>query len=140
MALTNATLRQPEAGPASAHVGHALEHLIAGALQEAGKQSDSTDGLHRDDLFTAAQSVIEAHFQDPAFDVTRLVRELSSTTRHVHAAFRTFGTTPRRQIEERRLAEFERLTPQILTLAQVAERSGFSSVRQYTRAVARRAN
>ncbi|WP_146116833.1 hypothetical protein [Microbacterium sp. MYb64] len=139
MALTNATLRHPEAAPASTHVGHALEHLIAGALEEAGTLSGTADAVHRDDLFTAAQGVIESRFRDPAFDVNRLARELSSTARHVHAAFRTFGTTPRRQIEERRIAEFERLTPQILTLTQVVERSGFSSIRQYTRAAARHA-
>jgi AraC-like DNA-binding protein len=136
MALTNARLTQPDAGPASAHIGHALEHLIAGALQEAGTLHNSADALHGDDLFTAAQSVIEANFRDPAFDVNRLARELSSTIRHLHAAFRTFGTTPRQQIQERRLAEFERLAPHILTLKQAVERSGFSSIRQYTRAIA----
>ncbi|VXC30066.1 conserved hypothetical protein [Microbacterium sp. 8M] len=140
MALTNATLTQSDTGPASAHIGHALEHLIAGALQEAGTLRNSADALHRDDLFTAAQTVIETHFRDPAFDVNQLARELSSTVRHVHRAFRTFGTTPRRQIQERRLAEFDRLAPQILTLKQAVERSGFTSVRQYARAVASQAD
>ena len=139
MALTNATLRQTETGIATPHTGHALEHLIAGALQETGTRPTESDSLHRDDLFTTGQAVIEAHFRDPAFDVNRLARELSSTPRHVYAAFSSFGTTPRQQIEQRRMAEFERLAPQILTIAQVVERSGFSSVRQYTRAAARQA-
>lgn len=139
ISMTNSTLNagSPTKVAAQSHFGMALEHLVAGALDETGTLPDETEAMHRDGLFTSAQLVIESHFRDPAFDVVRLARELLTSTRRVHAVFSAFGTTPRREIERRRLSEVERLTAQILTHSQVVGLAGFSSVRQYQRASAR---
>lgn len=139
MSLTNSTLNagSPTRTAAQSHFGMALEHLVAGALSERGTLPDETEAMHRDGLFTSAQLVIESHFRDPAFDVARLARELHTSARRVHTIFSALGTTPRREIERRRLSEVERLTAQILTPLQVIELAGFSSTRQYQRASAR---
>lgn len=137
--MTNAILNAgvPDTAAAQAHFGIALEHLVAGALEETGTLPDDAHAMHRDGLFTTAQLVIESHFRDPAFDVARLARELVASPSRVHSAFSAFGTTPRREIERRRVSEVDRLSAQILTASQVIERAGFTSIRQYKRAISR---
>jgi AraC-like DNA-binding protein len=117
------------------HLGVALEHLVAGALAEAG--STLPGSSHSDGLFMAAQLAIETGFRDPDFDVTQLAKELSVSVRGVHAVFSRFGTTPRKEIERRRVSEVDRLAGEVLTAAQVIELTGFTSLRQMNRALAR---
>ncbi|MEV7799578.1 hypothetical protein AB0O14_10840 [Microbacterium foliorum] len=57
----------------------------------------------------AAQVAIEAGFRDPGFDVPKLARELSVSVRTVHNTFTRFGSTPRREIERRRVSEVDRM-------------------------------
>ncbi|GGL36969.1 helix-turn-helix transcriptional regulator [Phycicoccus endophyticus] len=120
------------------HLGLSLEHLLAAVLDEADSCGSVGDSRHRDGLFMAAQAAIESYYQDPAFSVTRLARELAVSVRTVHETFRRLGTTPRREIERRRLSDAERLrSAEGLTAAQTAERAGFTSAKQLARALAR---
>ncbi len=138
--MTNSILNSPPPTTESArrHVGIALEHLVAGALDEAGSDELGSDSRHSDGLFMAAQLAIETHFRDPAFGVERLARELSVSARTVQTTFSRFGTTPRREIERRRVEEINRLPrTEALTAGQIAESSGFASTKQMNRALAR---
>lgn len=138
-AMTNSMLNTPAPSTASAqrHLGIALEHLIAGALEEAGSELGQ-DSRHRDGVFMAAQLAIEAHFRDPAFDVSQLAREVSVSARTLHGTFARLGTTPRREIERRRIAEANALSDAAtLSAATMAERAGFSSTKQLRRALVR---
>ena len=143
IAMTNGVLNSPAPSTAAArrHLGIALEHVVAAVLEEAGSDEVGGDSLHRDGLFMASHDAIEAHFRDPGFDVTRLARELSVSVRTVHNAFERFGTTPRREIERRRVSEIDRMANAgALRASQMAERAGFTSARQMNRALARRAS
>lgn len=139
MTMTNTLLNAPTPTTASArrHTAGALEHLVAGALDEAGALR-SGDSRHRDGLFMASQVAIEAGFRDAGFDVTALAREVSVSVRTLHDTFARLGTTPRREIERRRLTEARRLTAAgDLSVSVVAEESGFSSIKQLRRALGR---
>lgn len=140
MTMTNTVLNNPAPSTESArrHLGIALEHLVAGALDEAGSDELGTDSRHRDGLFMAAQVAIESHFREAGFDVTELARELSVSVRTVHNTFTRFGTTPRREIERRRVSEIERMPgSELLPASEVAEIVGFTSSKQMNRALAR---
>lgn len=139
MTMTNTLLNAPTSTTASArrHTASALEHLVAGALDEAGAQHGG-DSRHRDGLFMASQVAIEAGFRDAGFDVPALAREVSVSVRTLHDTFARLGTTPRREIERRRVTEARRLAAaNDLPVADTAEESGFSSVKQLRRAIGR---
>ncbi|WP_251051090.1 MULTISPECIES: AraC family transcriptional regulator [unclassified Microbacterium] len=141
LTMTNTVLNSPAPTSVTAqrHLGLALEHLVAGALDEAGSDEIGWDSLHHDGLFMAAQNAIESHFRNPGFDVARLARELSVSVRTVHNAFARFGTTPRREIERRRVTEIDRMPhAKVLPASQAAELAGFASAKQMNRALARR--
>lgn len=142
MAMTNTVLNThaPQTPGARTHLGVAMEHLVAAALHETGVLPDGSAAMHRDDLFTSAQLVIESNFRDPGFDTPKLARELCISLRTMYAAFGAMGTTPRKEIERRRLTEVERLSDQLFTKAQTVELSGFTSMRQYARALHREAS
>lgn len=137
LSMTNSVLNgaPPKTESARRHVGIALENLVAGSLDEAGSDELGSDSRHRDGLFMAAYVAIETRFRDPAFGVPELAKELSVSVRTVHDTFSQFGTTPRREIERRRLSEVDRVvTTQVLPLSELAERAGFSSAKQLSRA------
>jgi hypothetical protein len=138
VSTTNSILNAPAPrAPASQrHLGVALEHLVAGALAEAGNSLPDRS-THSGGLFMAAQLEIETGFRDPDFDVAQLAKGLSASVRSVHAVFSRFGTTPRREIERRRVSEVDRLAGEALTSAQVLELTGFASLRQLNRALVR---
>lgn len=139
IAMTNALIRSPAPtnGAARRHLALSFENLLAAALDEAGTEQDRMNA-HRDGVFTAALGALEAHFRDPAFDVTRMARELSISPRALHDTFRTMGTTPRREIERRRITEANALAVAgPLSITELATRAGFSSARQLARALAR---
>lgn len=140
LSMTNSVLNSalPDTESARRHLGISLEHLVAGALDEAGSDEIGGDSRHQDGLFMAARLTIETHFHDPAFSVTRLAKELSVSVRTVHETFSRFGSTPRREIERRRVDEIGRMEATgTLTASQTAARAGFSSARQMYRALSR---
>jgi AraC-like DNA-binding protein len=139
-AMTHSTLDAPP--PASRavrhHLGAALEHLVSAALEEANSAHIRPDSRHRDGLFMAAQRSIELHFRDPSFNVSRLAKDLTISIRTLHETFRRLGTTPRREIERRRITEVGRISDtSMLTAAETADQVGFSSTQQLNRALAR---
>lgn len=139
-AMTNSVIDAPPPATETArrHLGISLEHLVAGALDEAGSDELGGDSRHHDGLFMAAQLAIETHFRDPAFTVARLAKALSVSVRTIHDTFSRLGTTPRREIERRRLSEIERLpSTNTLTTVQIADLTGFSSAKQLNRALGR---
>jgi AraC-like DNA-binding protein len=140
LALTNSVLNSPAPATEAArgHLGIAVEHLVAGALDEEHAGGGVDDAMHRDGLFMAAQLAIETHFRDPGLTVGRLARELSVSVRTVHEAFSRFGTTPRREVERRRVSEIDRLSDDARSSSSlIAEAVGFSSAKQLSRALAR---
>ncbi|WP_424711857.1 hypothetical protein [Microbacterium sp. SLBN-111] len=138
VSMTNALLNAENPATASAqdHFGAAAEHLIAAALEESPRPTDPY-AMHRDGLFTAAQNVIEAHFRNPAFGAREMSRELATSMSHMYAVFAAMGTTPKREIERRRLAAIEAAQRNLPRLDELVQESGFISVRQYRAALAR---
>ncbi|MCS5524672.1 helix-turn-helix domain-containing protein [Curtobacterium flaccumfaciens pv. oortii] len=139
--MTNAFLSTP--APTSSIVQHhlalAFENVLIAALDEAGKYRHA--GAHRDGVFTAAVAAIERNFRDPGFTVARLSGELSLSPRTLFDTFRSIGSTPRRELERRRVNEANRLAEAVPTMSmtELAARSGFTSTRQFTRSLERTA-
>ncbi|MBT1633285.1 AraC family transcriptional regulator [Curtobacterium flaccumfaciens] len=137
--MTNALLTSP--APTSDTIRHHLalsfENLLIAALDEAGGHRHH--GAHRDGLFMAAIAEIEAHFRDPGFTVDRLAKEVSVSVRTLHDTFRSIGSTPRREVERRRVSEANQLATAAPTMSmtELAARAGFTSARQLARAFSR---
>jgi len=132
VSMTNALLNNEALTSPSAHekIGSAMENMLLAALDEEQRITEES-AIHRDGLFTVAQSVIRSRFADPGFGVSELARELSTSRSHLHRAFMSMGTTPRREIERYRLAEVERMRALAPALNEIVEMAGFSSMRQY---------
>ncbi|WP_424709166.1 hypothetical protein [Microbacterium sp. SLBN-111] len=132
VSMTNALLNNEAQTSPFAHeqIGSAMENMLLAALDEEQRITEES-ALHRDGLFTVAQSVIRSRFPDPGFGVSELARELSTSRSHLHRAFMSMGTTPRREIERYRLAEVERQRALTPALSDIVEMAGFSSMRQY---------
>jgi AraC-like DNA-binding protein len=141
-AVTNTLLQAPPPATELArhHLASSLENILVAVVEESGHRQHGAPH-HRDGLFMAALTVIGTRFRDPAFNVARLARELSISERPLHHAFHSMGTTPRREIERRRVTEANHLAaaspPPMSTLRELAARSGFTSTQQLTRALAR---
>lgn len=139
--MTNAILDThiaPTTSTARRHLALSFEHLLASVLDDINPLETQDAASHRDNTFTAALASIEAHFRDPAFSVTRLAKDLSVSLRTLHTTFASLGTTPRREIERRRVTEANQLADLgPITLADLAARSGFTSSRQLARALDR---
>jgi len=137
--MTNSLLRTPPPATADSerHLTLAFENLLASVLDDA-KPSHRAAPQHRDRLFMAALDAVERGFRDPAYSVGRLATEISVSQRTLYNTFSSMGTTPRREIERRRITEAIRLTEDAsLPPAECAELSGFRSARQLTRALHR---
>jgi AraC-like DNA-binding protein len=138
--MTNALLTAPApvTGAAGRHLALSFENLVAGVLADASRPPQNGTTEHRDGLFMAALAAVEAHFRDPAFTVARLAQEVSVSVRTLHGTFSSMGTTPRREIERRRVTEAHQLsTTRERSAADLAEQSGFTSSRQLSRALSR---
>ena len=139
-AMTNALLKAPapHSETTRRHLALSFENLLAGVLEERGATSSET-ASHRDGLFMAALAAIEADFRDPALTVPDLAKELCVSVRTLHDVFSSMGTTPRREIERRRITEANKLSAvQSMSPTDLAERAGFTSARQLARALSRK--
>lgn len=137
ISMTNALVDAPDT-PSShgvnRHLALAFENLLSGVLEEAGPDVRHT-AEHRDGLFMTALASIEVHFRDPAFSVTRLAKDVATSPRTLHNAFARLGTTPRRELERRRITEANQLAEQErISVTDLAARAGFTSTRQLARA------
>lgn len=138
-AMTNSLLGAP--APATAktqrHLTLAFENLLAGVLQEA-RPSHKARPEHRDGLFMAAMGAIEDNFRDPAFTAPRLATELSVSVRTLYKVFSDMGTTPRRELERRRVTEAHHISEhKVIPPSELAALSGFTSSRQLARSLNR---
>ena len=113
--------------------------ISAAASERIGLTSSQADLVKR------AEAVIEDQYLDPSFDVTALIGSLPVSKPLLYRAFSAWGTTPRKVLEERRAAHALSLmdsmphnTPAVMQA--IAERSGFTSVRQMRMAIARRSD
>jgi len=140
MAMTNGMVRSlaPVNDIARRHLALAFEHLLVGVIEESGPQRNTDLAAHHDGLFMAAVAVIETRFRDPGLSVERIAKDLAVSVRTLHATFARTGTSPRREIERRRVAEAGHLADLVaLTPSELATRCGFTSVRQMTRSLGR---
>ena len=99
-------------------------------------------GSTRQRLFERAQLVIEESYTDPGFSVDALGQALSVSRSYLYEVFTEFGTSPRREIERRRvvsvLARFDLETLSAPTLSpEIVGVSGFSSAKRLRQALAR---
>ncbi|MFJ3957060.1 hypothetical protein [Arthrobacter sp. NPDC090010] len=120
-----------------------LEHLISGLLHE--RRLVRNPAVSRaEELLLEAQSLIEERFRDSGFNVVELARLMHVSPPTLHRPYGDLGTSPRREIERRRLSEARAYlamgisNPRLMTVA--AEASGFRSVRQLKQALARAEN
>jgi AraC-like DNA-binding protein len=137
--MTNALVKAPvpTGETARRHFALSFENLFAAVLEQ-GTGRHPNMAHHRDGLFMAAVVAIEAHFRDPAFTGCRLAKEMSVSLRTLQEAFSRMGTTPRREIERRRVTEADRVSAiETMSAASLAERVGFTSARQLNRARSR---
>lgn len=137
--MTNSLLRAPAPASETArrYLALSFENMVAGVLEERGAR-DSRTAQHRDGLFMAALAAIETGFRDPAFTVAGLAKEMSVSIRTLHDVFSGMGSTPRREIERRRLTEAATLTAtRTMPATDLAELAGFTSARQLARARSR---
>lgn len=138
--MTNTLLSvpAPTSPTARRHLAASFENLLAGVLDEAGADRRQDASHHREGTFMAALSVIETRFRDPAFTVARLAKELSVSQRTLYEVFEDMGSTPRREIERRRVTEADHLAGAgTMPVSELATRSGFTSPRQLARALTR---
>ncbi|WP_460524975.1 AraC family transcriptional regulator [Conyzicola nivalis] len=137
--ITNALVKAPAPTSETArrHLALSLENLF-GAVLEHGTGRHDNMAQHRDGLFMAAIVAIEAQFRDPAFTAVRLAKETTVSIRTLQDAFSRMGTTPRREIERRRVTEADQVSAiETMSASDLAERVGFTSARQLNRARSR---
>lgn len=139
--MTNTLLETPaipRTGAGRHHLALAFEHVLAGVLEDINSLDTQDAAAHRDSAFMAALASIEAHFRDPGFTVGRLAKDLGVSPRTLHNTFASVGTTPRREIERRRITEANLLADLgPVSLGDLAGRAGFTSTRQLARALNR---
>jgi AraC-like DNA-binding protein len=140
--MTNALVNAPAPTSETArrHLALSFENLFAAVLEQGATGRHPNMAQHRDGLFMAAVVAVEANFRDPAFTSARLAKEMSVSLRTLQDAFSRMGTTPRREIERRRVTEADQISALgSISATDLAERAGFTSPRQLNRARSRAA-
>lgn len=133
--VTNITLSELSHGNGSfdAHVRLGIEHLCAAALSPSSRVRAA--GIHAQALFSHAMDAIETRFRDPAYSVPRLAADVGVSVSTLHRVFAAMGTTPRKQIEQRRVREVQAALAGQREVSRgevtwLAESSGFTSRQQ----------
>lgn len=143
VSVTNSLLNHRSAGASAAlqRFGLGVEELIAAALLDR-PAFDGFETVNQDGLLIRAQAAIEENFRDPSFNVEALSGLLHISGPTLHRPYQRLGTTPRTELERRRVREVLKHLPDrsdisTSVLAQTAESSGFRSTRQLQRALRR---
>lgn len=126
-----------EGSRAQVFIYRALSQIVVAAVADSLRL-----GSTRQRLFERAQLVIEESYTDPGFSVDALGQALSVSRSYLYEVFTEFGTSPRREIERRRvvsvLARFDLETLSVPTLSpEIVGVSGFSSAKRLRQALAR---
>ena len=118
----------------------AVEHLVAALIVEAGG-APAPKASRSLEIHAEAVRLIDSEARDPAFTVASLAERLHVTQRQLQRAFAERETTPKAQIQERRIA----LAQAYLRLPtargsrpsrmEIARRSGFRTERSMDRAL-----
>lgn len=135
-AVTNTVCTAPRFGdgPGGLHLLPALQSLVTGALDDAhGVPSKLTPAQHQ--LVTRARGVIDQHFSDPSLSVADIANELSVSPAYLYRVFSLVGSTPRRELEQRRASAARLLLAASPargkgTLESIARRAGFRTPRR----------
>lgn len=127
--------------PGFCHLVSAIESTVTAAVVQSSshtERSASTRSMtgSRDFLRARAHRVIEEHYHDAEFSMADLSRILAISPAHLHRVFKDAPTTPYQLLQRRRLAHARDLmTTPVSSAADVAERSGFRSLRAMRRAM-----
>lgn len=120
----------------SGGIGAAFTQLLLTVLERAGSGraigSESSTGL-----IDRAYRLIDENFSDPEYGVADLRADLSLSKSHLHRLFADQGTTPRRELEARRV-DAALVAMESTPSAEVARASGFRSVQRMMIAIGRR--
>ncbi|MDR6865845.1 AraC-like DNA-binding protein [Microbacterium resistens] len=137
--MTSSLIASPPdpASRAQVFVYRALSQIVVAAVADSLRL-----GSTKQRLYERAQFVIESRYVDPTFSVEALCRALSTSRSYLYEVFAGFETSPRLEIERRRivsvLARFDLETLDAPSLsAEVIGISGFSSAKQLRRALFR---
>ena len=139
--LTNSAL---EAGPAvttSRYFAQASENLLVAVFETVRQPTRIVPSSRPDLVYGEAMYVIEHGYDDPTLTPSKVAAEILVSERTLRRAFAAMGTTPRTEIERRRVRELTELRAHFgvsRPFEQLSEMAGFSTGRQ-ARAALRRA-
>lgn len=127
--------------PGFGHLASAIESAVAAAIVQSLSCTDRTYSRRastRSHAFLRARAhrVIEERYHDAEFSIADLARNLAISPAHLHRVFRGSPTTPYQLLQQRRLKHARDLMiAPVASVAEVAERSGFRSLRALRRAM-----
>lgn len=126
-------------GGGSARIRNVLEELILTLLAEVHANELTAASSQAAQLQREATRLIGLHSGDPVFSVQLLASQLAVSQTHLHRIFAELGTTPRKAIERARVRAAREALEQAgaAPAAVIADRSGFTSVRQMRAALQR---
>ncbi|MGC0368577.1 hypothetical protein [Microbacterium sp. SLBN-111] len=139
-ALTNSALEADSAVTTSGYFANASENLLAAVFETVRQPARLVPSSRPDLVYGEAMHVIEQRYNDVALTPTTIAAEVLVSERTLRRAFAAMGTTPRTEIERRRVRELNDLLKHFgVTRAfeHLSEMSGFSSARQARSALRR---
>lgn len=120
---------------AESALGHAIESLCAALIAgRPGADADASGFRSAQATFAAAIRLLTERAGDPDFTVDDLARALDVSRQYLARVFARHGRTPSSALRARRLELADALAATGLPVAEIAQRSGFPSVRALARA------
>lgn len=121
-----------------AYAGERIAHeMLASLVLETSGFSGTLNGVS-ESLRERAIAFIASSKNDPDLSVTEIARALSISVRHLQRIFQEAGSTVSAEIRRQRVWEAHMILNQqkydVLTVVQIAERTGFRTVRELRRA------
>lgn len=127
--------------PGLTMIGGVLSQTITAALaDQLNPQGDGARPIHP--LLLSARRLIAENYANPSYSVEDLRNDLSISKTHLHRLFATAGTSPRRDLERRRVMAAQEMIHALSAtrpsdLAEIATAAGFSSRERMQRALLR---
>lgn len=119
---------------AESALGHAIESLCAALIAgRPGADADASGFRSAQATFAAATRLLTERAGDPDFTVEDLARALDVSRQYLARVFARHGRTPSSALRARRLELADALAATGLPVAEIAQRSGFSSARALAR-------
>lgn len=142
LALTNAGILGKSVTRDPFAVQTSTEIFLRSGILRNGYSTGTRRGNTTDAYFSRAHLEIETHFRNPSFGVERLSANLNVSTRHLRRVFAAMDTSPRRELERRRISEARGLLEHSHAASGraqdfIAESSGFTSRRSMFSALTR---